>query len=166
VRAGKTPECINLLDGRRYRMAAFPNGRQDKVVPETFRTILRQYPRRPEARSVAPDATPCVADTRGLLQRASIIAGEIVPVGKETDRRWEHGEDMSMIDFKVLEYRSSSMVVADEMLREEIPKRGVREVMRKTGLSQHAIEAIRAGKAVGRKTPQRVVQFFKERKGG
>lgn len=161
----KNLECINLLDGRGYRMAASPNGRQDRVVPETFRTILRQYLRRPEAKSVAPDGSPCIADTRGLLQRASIMAGEIVPVGKETDRRWEQGEDISMIDFKVLEYRSSAMVVADATLREEIPNRGVRELMRKTGLSQHTIEAIRGGKAVRRKTLQRVVQFLRERKG-
>ena len=32
---------INLCDGRHYETQMFPNGKQDKVVPESFRTILR-----------------------------------------------------------------------------------------------------------------------------
>ena len=64
---------------------------------------------------------------------------------------------MSMLDFKVLEYRpSGKMVVADPTLRNEIAKQGVRELMRKTGLSQHTIEAIRAGQPVRRETLQRM----------
>ena len=53
---------------------------------------------------------------------------------------------MSMLDFKVLEYQPSSMlVVADPTLRNEMAQQGVRKLMRKTGLSQHTIEVIRAG---------------------
>ena len=48
------------------------------------------------------------------LKRASIVASDIIPVGKETDRHWEQGEDMSLLDFKVLEYRpNGNMFVAD-----------------------------------------------------
>src|SRR5208282_4104920 len=75
---------VNLCDGQHHSMEMFPKGKQDKVVPESFRIILRLYLRRPESKSLAPDRTPCVADTQGLLRRASIVAGEIVPVGKET----------------------------------------------------------------------------------
>ncbi len=138
-------------------MEMFPNGKQDKVVPESFRIILRHYLRRPESKSLAPDGSQCIADTQGLLGRSSIVAGEIIPVGKETDRRWEQGEDMSLVDFKVLEYRpSGKLVVADPTLRGEIAKRGLRESMRKTGLSQHTIEAIRDGRPVRHRTLQRV----------
>ena len=148
---------INLCDGRNYRMEMFPNSKQDKAVPESFRIILRLYLRRPESKSLAPDGNQCLADTRGLLRRSSIVAGQIIPVGKETDRRWEQGEDMSMLDFKVLEYRpSDDMVVADPTLRDEIAKRGLRESMRKTRLSQHTIEAIRAGQPVHRTTLKRM----------
>ncbi len=48
------------------------------------------------------------------------------------------------------------MVVADQTLRNEITKRGLRETMRKTGLSQHTIEAIRAGQPVRRITLKRM----------
>ncbi len=152
---------INVCDGRMYRMEMTPSGKQDKVVPESFRIILRLYLRRPESKSLAPDETACTADTKGLLKRASILAGQIIPVGKETDRRWEQGEDMSMLDFKVLEYRpSGNLVIADPTLINEIAKLGMRGAIRKTGLSQHTIEAIRDGRAVRRATLQRILKLI------
>jgi hypothetical protein len=66
-----------------------------------------------------------------LLKRASIEASRIIPVGKETDRRWEQGEDPSMLDFKVLEYQSvERMVIADQQILDDIAKHGVRGAMR------------------------------------
>jgi hypothetical protein len=153
---------INLCDGQSYGMEMFPNGKQNNVVPESFRIILRLYLRRPESKSLAPDGTPCVAGTQGLLRRTSIVAGQIIPVGKETDRRWEQGEDMSMLDFRVLEYRpSGDMVAAGPTIRDEIARRRLRELMRKTGLSQHTIEAIRDGRPVRRKTLEQMQAAFK-----
>lgn len=150
---------INLCDGQNYAIEMTPSGRQNKVVPESIRIILRLYLRRPESKSLAPDGTACIADTKGLLRRASITAGEIIPVGKETDRRWEQGEDISMLDFKVLEYRRSGhLVVPAPTVSDKIAKVGMRGMMRKTGLSQHTIEAIRKGRAVRRATLQRVLK--------
>jgi hypothetical protein len=146
-------EGINLCDDQPYRMEMFPNGKQNKVVPESFRIILRLYLRRPESKSLAPNGTPCVADTTGLLKRASVVAGEIVPVGKETDRHWEQGEDMSLLDFQVLEYRpSGKLVIADIALRKEMAKFSLRELMRRTGLSQKALYAILRGQPVRQRT--------------
>ncbi len=144
----KTLSGINLCDGLQHQMAMTPNEKQDAVVPESFRTILRLYCSHPESKSLAPDGSPCAADTRGLLKRASIEASRIVPVGKETDRRWEAGDDMSMLDFQVLDYEQpvGRMAIADQQLLDEIAKRGMRETMRRTGLSQHTIESIRNGK--------------------
>src|ERR1700682_2196697 len=34
---------VNMFDGQEYHIEMVPNGRQDKVVPESLRTILRQY---------------------------------------------------------------------------------------------------------------------------
>jgi hypothetical protein len=134
-------------------MELFPNGKQDRVVPETFRIILRLYLRRPESKSIAPDGTPCLPETHGLLRRASVVAGEIVPVGKETDRHWEQGEDMSLLDFQVLEYRAGGkLAMADQAFRERMLKFGVRELMRKTGLSQKTIYAILRGQPVRQRT--------------
>jgi hypothetical protein len=95
--------------------------------------------------------------TRGLLQRASVIAGKQRYVGKETDRRWEHGEDLSLLAFKPVEYQQSEhKAVADPKLRDDISKNGLRETMRTTGLSQHTLEKICRGQPVRQATLQRV----------
>jgi hypothetical protein len=110
----------------------------------SMRIILKQYLRHPEVKSLAPDGTPCQGDTTGLLRRAFIVAGEIVPVGKETDRHWEQGEDPSLIDFKVHEFRNmKSLVTAhpSDIARWK-KKFGVREMMRKANLAQPTVYAI------------------------
>ena len=74
------------------------------VFPKTFAELLIRYQEHPEAKSLAPNGGPCEADTSGLLQRAHVIAGELRYIGKETDRKWEEGEDISMLEFKTTEY--------------------------------------------------------------
>jgi hypothetical protein len=134
---------LDVFEGRTYRISMIPNIKQRNVVPESMRIILRQYLRHPEAKSLAPDGQECVVSTQGLLRRASIVAGEIVPVGKETDRRWEQGEDASLVDFKVHEFRKkSNMVVADVSDRKRWKKIGVRQIIRKSGLTQKPVYAI------------------------
>jgi hypothetical protein len=112
-------------------------------------TQLRTYPCHPESKSLAPDGIPGSASTRGLLQRASISAIRPRYLGKETDRRWEQGEDLSLMSFMPVEYLlSGKMAVADEALLNEMAKHPMRELMRRTRLSQHTLETIREGKAV------------------
>jgi hypothetical protein len=82
--------------------------------------------------------------THGLLGRTSIVAGEIVPVGKETDRHWEQGEDPSLLDFKLKEYRKAAkMVVAAASDRKRWKKFGVRQMIRKSGMSISSYSRIR-----------------------
>jgi hypothetical protein len=38
-------------------------------------------------------------------------------VGKETDRRWEQGEDLSLVEFKAVEYEGSKQVVASDEIK-------------------------------------------------
>jgi len=155
-RKWKTLEGVNLLgvlDGRTYQISMVPDIKKRNVVPESMRIILRQYLRHPEVKSLAPNWTACVGDTRGLLRRTPIIAGEVVPIGKETDRRWEQGEDPSLVDFKLHEYsKTARMVIADASDRKRWKKGGVRRLMRKSGLSQKAVYAIINGQPVRRQT--------------
>src|SRR5262249_23556062 len=125
-------ECINVRDGKRYHLALEQSSKLDKFIPQTFGYVLRLYLRHPEPKSLAPDGTACAPDTRGLLQRSSIMAGRLRFVGKETDRRWTEGEDPSLLTFAPVEYLSSGGVIADSALMNEILKRGVRELMRGT----------------------------------
>ena len=67
----------------------------------------------PKPRASRPLVPPCAAGTSGLLQRAHIIAGEFRYMGKETDRKWEEGDDISVLEFKTTEYGRAKKVVAD-----------------------------------------------------
>lgn len=156
-------ECTNTRDGKVYHLALQQSRKLDRLIPQTFGYILRLYPRHPESKSLAPDGAPCEAETRGLLKRASVIAGKRRFVGKETDRRWTEGEDISLLTFKPIEYVPCGKVAADPILKDEIAKRGVRELVRMTGLSHHTIEAIRDGKPVRRTTLQRMQAAVRER---
>lgn len=91
--------------------------------------------------------------TKGVLGRANITARRLVPVGKETDRHWEQGEDPSMLDPKLQIYgRTGKLVVLDEDERNELRKIGVRKLMRAAKLTQKVIYSILAGKGVRKQT--------------
>src|ERR1700689_2214500 len=93
-----------------------------------------------EVKSLAPDGTPCTGKTRGLLLRAKITAGKLVPVGKETDRRWEQGEDPSMIDPNTLVFeKRTKLVIADPSERKRWSDIGLRRIMGASKLSQEPV---------------------------
>jgi hypothetical protein len=130
-----------------------PTLNQDRVIPESFRILLRKYLVRPEVKSLAPDGTPCMGTTQGLLKRATVKAGNIVPVGKETDRRWEQGEDPSMIDSSVLTYEKlTKMVVVDVAERKRLAAIGIRPLKRESKLSQAPISNAIKGVPIKRRT--------------
>ena len=63
-----------------------------------------------------------------------------MPVGKETDRRWEQGEDPSMIDSDVYTYEKlTKMVVVDVAERKRLASIGIRPLKRESKLSQTPI---------------------------
>jgi hypothetical protein len=153
-----TLPCVNACDGAEFELALQQDIGGTKVVPQTFGYVLRLYPLHAESKSLAPDGMPCNERTVGLLQRATITAGHLHFVGKETDRRWEHGENLSVLSFKVMEYRAAgATAVADRALRARIAACGMRPTMRRTGLSQHTIEAVLSGRRVRRATLSRLV---------
>src|SRR3984893_9799255 len=87
------------------------------VFPSQFARLLIDYQAHPEAKSLAPDGGPCEPDTSGLLQRAHVITGEFRYVGKETDRKWEEGDDISVLEFAATEYGRTTRVVANEEIK-------------------------------------------------
>jgi hypothetical protein len=76
------------------------------------------------------------AETRGLLQRAHVVAGEIRYVGKETDRRWEEGDDISVLESKNTEYGRSKRVVASEEVKQRITEIGINKCARESGFDR------------------------------
>ena len=102
-------KCINIgdpKDGRIYGLTtSFTSSEYGiKAVVETFGNLFHRYTQHPEAKSLGPDGEPCKSDTRGLLGRSHIIAGKHRRIGKESDRRWEEGDDIESLLFVPLEY--------------------------------------------------------------
>jgi hypothetical protein len=135
-------KCINIHDfeSPAYELTDEYDG--VKVVPTNFFMLLDAYQSHPEAKSLAPDGGPCEFDTQGLLQRAHIVANwPPVYIGKESDRHWEEGEDLSLLEFSSILYkRKGFAVTTDEQLARlaKVPKR---EFMRR-GINQHTLEKI------------------------
>jgi hypothetical protein len=109
---------------------------QQVVFPSQFARLLVEYQEHPESKSLAPDGGPCRAETGGLLKRAHIVAGELRYVGKETDRKWEEGDDISLLEFKTTEYGRASRVVASEEVKRAIAEIGINRCARESGFDR------------------------------
>jgi hypothetical protein len=125
---------------RRYRM------NDPDFHPLTYAHMVEEYIRHPEAKSLGPDGLPCTAETRGLLQRARITAGQIRYIDKETSSMWAEGDDLSVISdedeigFRVIEYGRSRKVVLPDSLKREIQEAKLQRELRRRGIGQHTIE--------------------------
>ena len=119
-----------------------------------FDQVFREYFRHPEFKSLAPDGSPCVADTHGLLRRRPIEA--IMPfnlMGKEVDRHKQ--DDVNVLsDIRPLQYEQSggSSGILDPISIRRLQAQPRRHVMRITGLSQHAIERALRGERIQART--------------
>jgi len=154
-------KCVNIHTGKKYKMVDCTkekNPPTDVVFPSQFARLLIEYQEHPEAKSLAPDGSPCEADTSGLLQRSHVVAGEFRYIGKETDRKWEEGDDISILDFKATEYGRAKRVVAETSIADEIRAIGIRKTMGLTQMSQHTIEKLVRGEAVKRGTHEHVLK--------
>jgi hypothetical protein len=140
-------KCINIHDPQSpaYTLTNEYDGR--RAVPKNFFMLLDSYQNHPEAKSLGPDGKPCEFDTRGLLQRSQIVANwPPIYIGKESDRHWEEGEDLSLLEFTAIQYRRrgdkrEGNAIADDEDLARIAKVSKREFMRR-GINQHTLEKI------------------------
>ena len=135
--------CIDIhnCDSPEYRLKFDYTDDGVSVSPVNFYQLVGSYQDHPEAKSLGPDGEACRIDTCGLLQRTHIVAGEHIKIGKESDRHWEQGEDVSLLEFKAIQYkrRGNAIATAEQLRRiEKVPKR---EFIRR-GINQHTLEKI------------------------
>jgi hypothetical protein len=133
-------ECVNVHDGKKYEMlncrTANGNVPYNVVFPSQFAHLVAQYQQHPESKSLAPDGSPCMAETKGLLRRAHVIDGEIRYIGKETDRKWEEGGEISLLDFSATEYGRKGRIVASEEVKDKIKAIGINKCARESGFDR------------------------------
>lgn len=74
------------------------------------------------------------AESRGRVSRYTGMREKGIST---TDRRWEQGEDLSLVEFKTVEYEGSKHLVASDEIKLQILKAGIRKVERETGVSHN-----------------------------
>jgi hypothetical protein len=135
-------KCVNIHDPESpvYELTDDYDGR--RALAKNFFMLLDTYQNHREAKSLAPDGKPCEFDTRGLLQRAHVVANwPPIYIGKESDKHWEEGGDLSLLEFKAIEYKRKGNAIADDEQLARIAKVPKREFMRR-GINQHTLEKI------------------------
>jgi hypothetical protein len=135
-------KCVNIHDCKSPVYELTDEYDAHKVLPKNFFMLLDSYQDHPEAKSLGPNGNPCEFDTRGLLQRAQVVAKfPPIYIGKESDRRWEEGEDWSLLESKNIEYKRRGKAIANDEQLARIAKVPKREFMRR-GINQHTLEKI------------------------
>jgi hypothetical protein len=135
-------KCINIHDYQSpvYGLTDDYDGR--RALVKSFFMLLDSYQNHPEAKSLGPDGEPCEFDTQGLLQRAHIVANwPPVYIGKESDRHWDEGEDLSLLEFNAIQYRRKGFAVVSDAQLARIANVPKREFMRR-GINQHTLQKI------------------------
>jgi len=65
-----------------------------------------------------------------------MVAGEIRYVGKETDRKWEEGDEISVLEFAATEYGRRGKVAASEDVKATISSIGINKCARESGFDR------------------------------
>jgi hypothetical protein len=98
----------------------------------------------PEDKSLGPDGQPCDPYTKGLLRRRPVQA--ITPfgfIGKEIDRKAQEGEDISALESTgPMRYHAGrkNTRAADPEIIGRAKRFSIRQLMRESGTSQHAVQ--------------------------
>jgi len=140
---------INIHDGSTHTLEPLTL----LALALTFEMVFAQYIRHPESKSLAPDGTPCRADTCGLLKRYPVRASGFHLIGKETERGWEQAEDVSTLLPSLVQYSDKSSDVV-KTLREVLKQTSLSKLQKRTGLSKNTILRARRGRRVKRRSLQ------------
>ena len=138
-----TMPFVNIHDGTTHTL----NPATLLALPQTFAMVLAQYVRHPEHKSLAPDGRVCKSDSDGLLKRYPVTVSGFHLIGKETERGWEHAEDISTLLPSLKRYGRTTSA-ASQVLRQRLQKASLNCLQSETGLSRNTILRARRGQRV------------------
>ena len=154
-----TTPAIDTRSGKEYPICLL-GGNQDsgshEIEVKCYGNILGEYRRHPESKSLGANGAPCDSETSGLLTRAHIISRTHRYIGKEASRKWEHGDDLSLVNFESTEYADGKLV-ADLETRERIKRSGIRRVGRHAELDRKTVALIANGQRVKTSTLSKLI---------
>ncbi len=146
-----TREYTEIHTGDTVRLSEEYHG--NILWPQTLSSVIWRHYLHPEDKSLSPDGEPCDAYTRGLLLRRPIRAmTPFVFIGKEIERRAQEGEDVSVLEnagpIQYHRHKTGKTRAADAGLILRARRYPLRQLMRESGASQHAIERFLQGDRV------------------
>jgi hypothetical protein len=154
-------KALDTHSGKEYAIGLLdPKGRTKKIEVKCFGNVVGAYREHPESKFLGHDGTPCDGQTRGLLRRSHIVANRHRYVGKETSRRWEQGDDPSMVDYRCTEY-ADGKTIAEPDTRKQIVEIGIRRVAKCSGVNRETVALIAKGNRVKPGTLFKVVRYLK-----
>lgn len=160
-------DWINLYDPTtgRYRITGdLPTGRTRKtnvVQVKTYRAVLLDHLRHPEAKYADPDGQPCSPSTRGWLARQRIRITGVRLIGKESNRLEDveaglvTARDQVQLDYGQTDHAWLETLAAVDHL-------SGRELARLAGVDRRTIDRLRHGEARPRPSlQQRLIALAK-----
>jgi hypothetical protein len=154
---------INLHDGKAYQLGKPGSRLPFQAEARTYGDVIREYRWHPEAKSLAPDGSKCSARTAGLLRRTLVLAArEFMTIGKETNRKWEREDDISLLDSDVIEYRpnETERLVTDVELQGKLDSVSTRLVAGMAHVSRETVKAAKRGDRIRRSTAQKLTRVI------
>jgi hypothetical protein len=155
-------EYFNVRNGEKCRITLGDSKRANVVPVRSYGQILMQYLNNPESKFLGPSGKPCTPSTRGVLQRAHIIAAEHRYCGKEMRRKLEQGPIDHEVDYKCRLY-SNGKVSADAETQHQISAIGIRKVARESGIDRKTVRFIAGGGMVKSKKYRDVAKYLQTR---
>ena len=128
------------------------------ATPKTYGDVVKEYVWHPEAKSLAANGEPCGKNTRGLLHRTAVEADIFRFIGKETDRRWEQGEDFSLLEQKIQEYRpgETEKLGRNPEIQQHLGLHTIHAVAKASGVNEGTVKAARNGKRIRRTSAKKL----------
>jgi hypothetical protein len=156
-------DWVNLYedDGTVYRLARPGQRRPSDAEAKTYGDVVKEYRWHEEAKSLGPDGRPCADTTAGLLQRMPVrAAAEFRHIGKETDRRWEREDDISLLNPRLVEYRpqETAKLTTDPTLRQRAHQHSIREISTAADVTAKPVKALRRGRRIRKSTARKIEQ--------
>lgn len=156
---------VNVHDGTVHRLGQPGTRLPSQAEPKTYGDIVAQYRWHPEAKSLGPDGEPCGPRTHGLLRRTPVTAENTFRyIGKETDRRWEQGEDISILDAKPVEYTANetARLVCDVEVQRAAKAVTIRQLAKAAGVTENTVKSVRRGDRVQKSTVEKLKKGIRE----
>ncbi len=151
-------QYVNIHDGRSYRL-----GKPGKRMPyeaeaNSYGDVVDRYRWHRESKSLAPDGSGSTHQTHGLLQRNPVHAYYPRYISKESNSRWEQGEDISILDTFTLEYRPNETehLTIDRDLQSRVSEWPIRPLASMAGVSTRTVKAAREGKRLRQSTIEKL----------